>query len=148
MLHSRMERVQKLIQQELGQILDRELRNPDIPRFITVAHVKVSPDLSEATVIVTFLSDEDDETIKHTLKELNRSAGYIRSLLAKRVRLKRHPHLRFVYTNATHHAADLEEIFHGIRREREEYLAAHPEERESETETGDSETPGGENPKE
>lgn len=127
MLHSRMERVQKLIQQELGMILDRDLRNPDIPRFITVAHVKVSPDLSEATVVVTFLSDEDEETIKATLKELNRSAGYIRSLVAKRVRLKRHPHLRFVYTDATHHAAELEELFHEIRREREELESRQPE---------------------
>ncbi len=127
MLHSRMERVQSLIQQEIGLILDRDLRNPDIPRFITVAHVKVSSDLSEATVIVTFLSDEDKATIKATLGELNRSAGYIRSLLARRVRLKRHPHLRFVYTDATHHAADLEELFHEIRREREEIEADRPE---------------------
>lgn len=127
MLHSRMERVQKLIQQELGQILDRELRNPDIPRFITVAAVKVSPDLSQATVVVTFLTDENDETIKATLTALNRSSGYIRTLVAKRVRLKRHPHLHFVYTDATHHAADLESLFHEIRREREEYEAAHPE---------------------
>lgn len=128
MLHSRMERVQKLIQQELGQILDRDLRNPEIPRFITVAHVKVSPDLSEATVVVTFLTDEDDETIKKTLKELNRSAGYIRSLVAQRVRIKRHPRLHFVYTDATHHAADLETLFHQIRREQEEREANQPEE--------------------
>lgn len=127
MLHSRMERVQSLIKQELGPILDRDLRNPDIPRFITVAAVKVSSDLSQATVVVTLLTDEKDETIKATLRELNRSAGYIRSLVARRVRLKRHPHLHFVYTDATHHAADLESLFHEIRREREEYEAAHPE---------------------
>ncbi len=120
MLHSRMERVQNLIQAELGRILDQDLRNPELPEFITISGVKVSKDLSTAVVVITFIGDDDKEAVNRTLLELNRSAGYIQSILATRVRLKRHPRLHFVYTEATRHAAELETLFHKIRREREE----------------------------
>ncbi len=128
MLHSRMERVQKMIQQELGLIIDHELRNPEIPQFITVARVKVSNDLGEANVAVTFLTDQSKETIDRTLSELNKSAGYIRTLLARRVRLKRHPHLRFFYTDATKHALGMETLFHKIQQERREPQPAEEDE--------------------
>ena len=120
MLHSRMERIQKLIQQELATIIDRDLKNPELPDFITVSHVKVSNDLSEATVLVTLLEDHSEQTVRKTVDELNRSAGFIRKLLSRRVHLKRHPHLKFRYTDATRHAAEMEELLRRIRDEREQ----------------------------
>lgn len=117
MLHSRMDRVQSLIQTELGQILDRELNDPKIPHFVTVHQVKVAKDLSTALVLVTFLQDVSPEAIKATVDELNHSAGYIRHLISQRVQLKRHPALKFAYTDSTRYALDIEKIFQKIKRE-------------------------------
>ena len=119
MLHSRMERVQNQLQTAIAEIIDREMTNPNLPEWITVSHVKVSKDLSRALVLVTLLDDQTKETIKETVDELNRSAGFIGRQVARRVTLKRHPHLRFAYNGSTRYAADIDQFFHQIREEQE-----------------------------
>jgi ribosome-binding factor A len=117
MLHSRMERVQNLLQSEIATIMDRELDNPNLPEFITIYRVKVSKDLSRALVLVTFMEDQRDEVIQEAVDELNRSAGYISRLLARRVTLKRHPKLKFAYNGSTRYALDMERFFYQIKNE-------------------------------
>ena len=91
MLHSRIERVQSLIQSEVAQIIDRELKNPNLPEFTTVHQVKVSKDLSQAVILFTFLQDQSQDVIDTTERELNKAAGFISRLVAQRVQLRRHP---------------------------------------------------------
>jgi len=117
MLHSRIERVQSLLQTEIAKIIDHELDNPNLPELITVFQVKVAKDLSHALVLITFLQDQTDEVIERTVEELNRSAGFISRQLAHRVHLKRHPALKFVYTDSTRYALDIEKLFHQLHRE-------------------------------
>jgi len=137
----RIERVAHLLQTEIATILDRELNNPNLPEFITVTHVKLSPDLSEAVVQFTFLEDQTDDVVRETVRELNRGAGYIRHLVSQRVYLKRHPHLKFVYNPSTRYALGMEPLFRQIQ---EELPAedAPPDDRAEETDdpSGDSTT--------
>jgi ribosome-binding factor A len=117
MLHSRIERVQSLLLAEIAAILDQELKNPNLPLFITVHEVKVSKDLAHALVKITFLQDQSEEVIKQTVEELNHSAGYVGRLLASRVQLRRHPRLKFIYTDSTRFALDMEHLFQEMKRE-------------------------------
>ena len=114
---SRIERVQNVIKQELAQIIDHELNNPNLPEFITIYSVKISTDLAQAQVMITLLNDSDPALIKQTVTELNKAAGYIRKLLAKRVTLKRHPVLHIAYNPSTKYALDMAPIFHQIEKE-------------------------------
>jgi ribosome-binding factor A len=117
MTFSRIDRVQELLKEEIARVIDRELDNPLLPPFITIFGVKVSKDLHYATVMTTFLADATEDEIKRTVEELNRSAGYIGHLISRRVELRRHPQLRFVYTPSTRHALDMEKIFQKIHDE-------------------------------
>ena len=117
MLHSRLERVRKLLQSEIGRIIDQDLQDPRLPELITVADVKVSKDLSSALVLITFLDDQTEDVIRETVDELNHSAPYVRKLLTGRTYLKRHPRLKFAYNPTTRRALDLEHVFHQIQRE-------------------------------
>lgn len=119
MLHSRMERIQSLIKTEVGAIIDRDLNDPQLPDFITISEVHVSKDLRHALIFITFLQDQTDEAIAMTVRELNHSASFIGRLFAQRVRLKRHPRMKFAYNPSTHYALDMEKIFHQIKREEE-----------------------------
>lgn len=118
--YSRMDRVQNLLKQEIAQIIDQDLRNPNLPSFITVNQVRVTKDLSQATVQVTMLEDASPETIKTTVDELNRSAGYIQRLLTQRVQLRRHPRLHFAYSPVTRQALEMERLFQQIKQEEAE----------------------------
>ena len=119
MLHSRTERIQSLIKTEVGKIIDQDLNDPQLPDFITISDVRVSNDLRHALVLITFLQDQTDEAIAMTVHELNHSASFIGRLFAQRVRLKRHPRMKFEYNPSTHYALDMEKIFHQIKREEE-----------------------------
>lgn len=92
---SRTDRVGQQYQREIAMILQREIKDPRVS-MVTVSDIEVSRDLAYAKVFVTFFND-DDEYIKTALKVLNDAAGFIRSLLGKRVRARIMPELRFVY---------------------------------------------------
>lgn len=132
MLHSRIDRIESLLQAEVGHIIDQELENPNLPDFITVYKVKVSKDLSHAMVLITFLQDQTPQVIEETVRELNHSAGYISRLVAQRIQLRRHPKLKFAYDATTHHALDMEKIFQQIKHELPETGEEQGQDKESE----------------
>ena len=89
-------RAQKLgdqIQREVSDLLQRELRDPRVA-MITITGVDVSPDLSHAKVFFTLF---EKDKLADTLAGLRRASGYLRSQLAKRIKLYTTPELRFEY---------------------------------------------------
>ena len=62
--------------------------------MLTITSVDVSPDLSHAKVFFTLL---EKQKLEDTLQGLRRSAGFLRSQLARRIKLYTTPELRFVY---------------------------------------------------
>lgn len=92
MTSPRLQKINELFKREIGQIIQRDLGNPNIG-FTTVSHVEVSADLKYATVRVSVLGDDARRTA--TVDELNRAAGFIQHLLAQRVTIRTMPRLQF-----------------------------------------------------
>lgn len=92
-------RVADLIQKSLAQLLLEDMSDERF-RLVTVTSVDISRDLSYAKVYVTVLSDEE-EKIKHTVMALNRAAKGLRYHLAKMVKLRIVPELKFVFDEST-----------------------------------------------
>ena len=93
----RAQRVGEQIQRELAQMLRDGVKDPRVGR-ITITAVEVSPDLSHAKVFVTDLagSEHADEAVR----ALDRTAGFLRSELAHRIRLYSVPQLHFAYDDS------------------------------------------------
>jgi ribosome-binding factor A len=89
----RSQKLGDLIQRELSDLLQRELRDPRVG-MITITGVDVSPDFSHAKVLFTIF---EKEKLDDTLHGLRRSAGFLRSQLARRIKLYTTPELRFEY---------------------------------------------------
>ena len=89
----RPQRLGDLIQRDLSELIRLELRDPRVG-MITITSVDVSPDMSHAKVFFTVL---EKEKIQQTLEGLSRSAGFLRSQLAKRIKMYTTPGLRFAY---------------------------------------------------
>ena len=108
-------RPQKLgdqIQRELSDLVQRELRDPRVG-MLTITSVDVSPDLSHAKVFFTIL---EKEKLKDTLAGLKRSAGFLRSQLARRVKLYTTPELRFVYDESVERGDRLSRLINAANR--------------------------------
>jgi ribosome-binding factor A len=89
----RPQKLADLMQRELSELLQRELRDPRVG-MITITAVDVSPDFSHAKVLYTTL---DAAHVEQAAKGLKRAAGFLRSQLAKRIKLYTTPELRFEY---------------------------------------------------
>lgn len=95
---SRTDRFSQQLQREVAQILQREIKDPRVV-MPTISDVEVSRDLAYAKVFVTFLNDDQDE-VKEALKVLNDAAGFIRTLLGKRLKARITPNLRFEHDSS------------------------------------------------
>ena len=93
----RAQRVGEQIQRELAQMLRDEVKDPRVGR-ITITAVEVSPDLSHAKVFVTDLAGS--EHAAEAVRALGRTAGFLRSELAHRIRMYSVPQLHFAYDDS------------------------------------------------
>jgi len=81
------------MQRDLSELIRLELRDPRVG-MITITSVDVSPDMSHAKVFFTLF---EKDKLEDTLHGLKRSAGFLRSQLAKRITMYSTPELRFAY---------------------------------------------------
>ncbi len=95
----RTDRVGDEIQRELALLLQREVKDPRVP-MTTVSAAKVSRDLLNANIYVTFLGLDNAEQINDAVKVLNHMSGFLRSMLAQRVRMRQLPRLMFHYDDS------------------------------------------------
>ncbi|MGY6566677.1 MAG: 30S ribosome-binding factor RbfA [Halomonadaceae bacterium] len=92
----RTDRVGDQLQKELAVLIQREVKDPRLG-MVTVSGVTVSRDLGYADVYVTLLGEDSPERIKENLKVLKQAAGFLRSQIARRIKLRHVPELRFHY---------------------------------------------------
>ena len=93
--YPRTRRIAEQIQRELADLIRLELKDPRVPQLLTVTDVEVSADQSHAKVFFTLLGDE--RQIADTTEGLARAAGFLRTQLAQRMKLRTIPQLEFKY---------------------------------------------------
>jgi ribosome-binding factor A len=111
--HDRPARVAHEFQRELGDLLARGLKDPRITGFITVTGAKMAPDLKEVTVYVSIHGDE--KTRAETLEGLGAAAGYLQREVARRIRLRYTPHLRFAYDPSVAEGDKIERLLREVK---------------------------------
>jgi len=98
--YNRGDRVSDLIQKSLANLL---LHMGDARfHFVTITGVQVARDLAYAKVFVSVL-DDDEIKIKATVSALNRASKRLRYNLAREVKLRIIPELKFIYDESTVH---------------------------------------------
>ncbi|QRN02683.1 30S ribosome-binding factor RbfA [Legionella sp. MW5194] len=102
----RTDRVAEMLQRKLSQIIQQEIKDPRLPSFVTISGVKVSGDLSHAKVYFTVLGDEN----KQAAVILNTAASYLRTALARTIKLRTVPQLHFVYDESIEYGRRLSKL--------------------------------------
>lgn len=112
--NNRFGRIDEEFKREISQIINYELKNPNVTGMISVTKVKVTTDLSYATVYVSILNSKN---IKDTLAGLKKSSGYIRSELAKRINLRNTPEIIFELDDSIEYGAKIDSILKDIMKD-------------------------------
>lgn len=93
----RMRRVDEAIRAVLGEAIAKDLKDPRVG-FVTVTHVKTSPDLRHARVYVSVFGDQCAR--QDSLAGLRSAHGFLQSALASQLELKHTPTLRFEHDDS------------------------------------------------
>lgn len=88
----RTDRVGVLIQRELSEIIQRELKDPRVG-FCTISQVQVSTDLKYADIKVSVVGDKRQK--RNSITGLKSAAGFLRREVVQRIGLRHAPELRF-----------------------------------------------------
>ena len=105
-------RVGEQMKHEIADILMRKINDPRIG-FVTVTDVELSDDLRNAKVFVSIYGE--DKTA--TLKGLQSASAFIRSELARRMRLRLMPEILFRLDDTAERGAHIMEILETIKKE-------------------------------
>jgi ribosome-binding factor A len=113
----RMSRVAELIKREVSQMILFELKDDRVGAgMISITDVDVSGDLQHAKIFVSIYGS--DEARAETMAALHSAAGYIRSNLGKRVRLRRTPEVLFAEDLSLARGTEMLALLNKLEKER------------------------------
>jgi ribosome-binding factor A len=108
--------VADLLRADLADLVRREVQDPRIQqaRLVGILDVDVSPDLRRAVVKVSAMGTEEER--QGVVAALTHARGFLRTELARRLRLRTTPELQFELDRGAEHSqtiSDLLESLHG-----------------------------------
>jgi len=109
-LSKKVDRAAVMIQRKLSELIQRDIKDPRLPRLVTVTSVQVSRDYSYVKVYFTAL----DGVPKEMTQILNAAGGYLRTALARTSELRTVPALNFVYDESIEYGQRLSKIIDDV----------------------------------
>ena len=101
----------EIVKEVSGMIVRSEIRDPRISS-VFITGVKITENLSMAEIFFTVLGGEGEKS--DALEGLLHAKGFIRSKLAKRLRMRKIPDIKFSYDSALEKGHKVDEILRGI----------------------------------
>lgn len=114
---ARLNRINEELKKELSQVLNYELKNPNVTGMLSVTRVKITPDFKYAKVYVSILNSKN---IKKTMEGLKESSGFLRSKLAKTINLRITPELVFELDDSLEYGARIDSILKDLNINKED----------------------------
>lgn len=111
---ARLNRINEELKRELSQIINYELKNPNVTGMISVTRAKIIPDFKYAKVYVSILNSKNTQKTMEGLKE---SSGFIRSQIAKTINLRITPELVFELDDSLDYGERIDSILKDLKNE-------------------------------
>jgi len=112
MEYQRSDRVGELILEVIAELLRKDIRDPRV-RAVTLTGAKVSKDLRHARIYFNLLGGQNDPG--DVLAGLKSATGFIRSKVAKQLKLRFVPALEFTYDDSEDEAQRIDELLKQVK---------------------------------
>ncbi len=113
-------RVGDLLLREIAGILHKDIKDPRLA-LVTLTGVEMSADLKVARVFYTVLSEGQEAAARQEAqKGLKSASPFIRRGVARSLRLRTVPEIRFVHDDSIERGFRLLEILKGVQHDSEE----------------------------
>jgi ribosome-binding factor A len=108
--YKRTDRIAQSILRSLAQLIQLEISDPRFKGLITLSDATVTNDLKYAKIYFTVLNDDPDLA----LEILTAAASYLRTHLAKTMKLRTVPQLRFIYDESIEYGKNLSRLIDDV----------------------------------
>lgn len=110
------QRLNNILRNEISSLIIRkEVKDPRVSEHLSINRVEVTKDLSYAKVYVSsFLTDSQ---VEKGVEGLNNARGFIQSTIAKKIRVRKFPHLTFIMDTAMKSAFHMVEKLNRLEKE-------------------------------
>ena len=111
----RNERVRKTLIKEVADIIQKEIRDPNIKGIVSITDVEISHDNSFAKVFFSVLAPNDEDKEK-TAQAVIDNTSRIRYEVGKRIRLRLTPELKFCLDESLERGSKITDLINKISR--------------------------------
>jgi ribosome-binding factor A len=116
MKKNRLSRINSLLKEVIFEVIQKEVRNPNVTTFVSVTRVDTSADLHHAKVYISMIGTDVEKA--KVLAALQSAAGFIAVQAAHQVELRYFPSLIFKLDSAAEDHMKIEKILSDIEKER------------------------------
>jgi ribosome-binding factor A len=109
---ARNDKVSEALRREIGSIIQYELKDPRLG-FVTVTRVELTHDLRYAKIFFSVLGKEEERA--KTKAALDSALGFIRCLIAERIRLRFVPELSFHEDRSIEYSIQIQEALDKVK---------------------------------
>ena len=111
----RSDKVSDLLKKEISLIISSEIKDPRLQN-INITAVKVSDDIGIATVFYTVIGESIQKTKSNIdSKILEKLSGMIRSNLAKKIKIRRIPKIKFRFDESIEYSENIEKLLKNLK---------------------------------
>lgn len=119
MQRTRNEKINRMIEMEVSNILNYEIRDPRKKGLISVLRVVTDSGLEKSDVYISLLCDtESDRDVLWQI--IKSSASFVRRTLASRVQLRVVPYINFILDNSIEYSEKINKILSTINIPKDE----------------------------
>jgi len=111
----RVARMREEVIKDTSDIL-RKMKDPRLG-FVTVTGAEVTTDMRYVKIFVSVLGEED--AVERSMEALASGAGFVRSEIGKRIRLRHTPEITFRLDRSVQQGARIDQLLADIRRDEE-----------------------------
>ena len=115
----RTNRISEEMKKEISTIIQNELKDPRLPKLISVISANVTKDLRYAKVHVSIMGSEEEK--KNAISGLRSAAGFIRREVGHRMQLRYTPEIQFELDTSIEHGVYITKLINDtIKHEEKE----------------------------
>jgi len=115
MTSNRSDKVADLLKKEISLIITNEIKDIRLQN-INITAVKVSDDIGIATVFYTVIGESiHKEESKIDEKILEKFSGMVRSNLAKKIKIRRVPKIKFRFDESIEYSENIEKLLKNLK---------------------------------
>lgn len=111
---NRHERLEEDFKVALSHIISFDVKNPNVIGIISVTGVQITPDQKYATVHISVFNADNPELV---ITSLQKSEGYIKNELSKKVKMRIIPKITFKIDTSMEYGAHMDILLNNLKND-------------------------------